>query len=79
MGHSDLQTSVAHISMFLATRNALTSSNKKLGRRCFDYISGRFGDQEMLLSINLDDKSVLQNIEAIWTSSYKEISARFLR
>ena len=66
VGYRDLQTSVAHISMFYciffwgATRNALTSSSKTLGRRCFDYLSDRFGDQEMLLSINLDDKSILQ-------------------
>ena len=45
---------------FLATRNALTSSNKKLGWCCLDYLSGRFGYQETLLSINLDDKNILQ-------------------
>ena len=61
MDHSDLQSFVAHISTyFLAVHNVLTSPSKKHGRHCFDCFCSRFGNQEMLLSINFHGKSILQ-------------------
>ena len=60
--HSDLQIRVAHITMYvhISWLFVATSSNKKLCRRYFDGFCGRFGYQELLLSINFDDKIILQ-------------------
>ena len=61
MDHSDLQSCVAHISIYLlGVRNVLTSPSKKHGRHCFECFCNRFGNQEMLLSINFHGKSILQ-------------------
>ena len=73
MDHSDLQSCVAHISIyFVAVHNVLTSPSKKHGRHCFDCFCSRFGNQEMLLSINFHGESILQG--SYYCTAVSEVS-----